>query len=113
MALDLFFLSISLNAFLKSASTAPAIFFLTSEWSISSTAHLGFPAFFARLSMALITGAKLSCPNLTASSITFSDNPEVSDSTIRTASLVPATTRSSSEASNSFGDGFSKYFPSL
>ena len=43
----------------------------------------------------------------------FSLSPVVSDSTIRTASFVPATTKSNSESSNSFGEGFNKYFPSL
>ncbi len=40
-------------------------------------------------------------------------NPLVSDSTIKTASFVPATTRSNFEFSNSFFDGFKTYFPSI
>ena len=58
-------------------------------------------------------GTKFLCPNFTASNITFSDNPDVSDSTIKTASLVPATTKSNSESFSCSKDGFSKYFPSL
>ena len=50
---------------------------------------------------------------MTASNITFSVNPDVSDSTMRTASLVPATTKSNSEFFNSSTEGFNKYFPSL
>ena len=43
----------------------------------------------------------------------FSFNPEVSDSTIKTASFVPATTKSSSEFFNSLVVGFNKNFLSL
>ena len=37
----------------------------------------------------------------------------VSDSTISTASFVPATTKSNSESFNSSTEGFNRYFPSL
>ena len=45
--------------------------------------------------MALITGWKCRCPNITAPSMISSDSSLASDSTISTASWVPATTRSS------------------
>ena len=56
IAVDLFFLSTSLKAFLRSVSNSLAIFFFSSELSISSTSHLGLLAFFANFSIEFITG---------------------------------------------------------
>ena len=61
----------------------------------------------------VVAGTKFSWPNLTAFNISSSFNPLVSDSTIRTASFVPATTRSNFEFSNSFFDGLRTYLPSI
>ena len=55
-----------------------------------------FTSFF-KSSIILMTGIKLSCPNLTADNICSSVRPLASDSTIKTASLVPATTNSNDE----------------
>ena len=60
-----------------------------------------------------MTCEKLSWPNVTAPNISSSDNSFASDSTIRTASFVPATTRSRSEFSISTLVGFKIYLPSL
>jgi hypothetical protein len=57
--------------------------------------------------MASITGWKCLWPNITAPSITSSVSSFASDSTISTASAVPATTRSRVEASMSGSGGFS------
>ena len=54
-----------------------------------------FAAFSASLMMASITGCKCRCPNITAPSMISSDSSLASDSTIITASCVPAMTRSS------------------
>ena len=61
----------------------------------------------------LITSFALSCPNLTASSICFSDKPDASDSTIKTASAVPATTSSRLELTICSLVGFNIKFPSI
>ena len=98
-------MSISLKAILKSFSNFALIFFFIAELSATSTSHFDLAAFFASFSIAPIIGTKLSCPNFTASNISFSDNPDASDSTINTASFVPATTKSKLEFSKSFGDG--------
>ena len=58
---------------------------------------------------AFIIGEKFSCPNLTASSICFSLRPEASDSTIKTASLVPATTKSNFDSFSCSFEGFKTY----
>ena len=60
--------------------------------------------------MALITGTNFSWPNLTASNICFSVRPEVSDSTIKTASFVPATTKSNLDSFNCSFEGFKTYW---
>ena len=49
--------------------------------------------------IAFVTGLKESCPKLTAPSIISSDNSIASDSTIKTAESVPATTRSNLHSS--------------
>ena len=57
--------------------------------------HGSLAAFSASLMIAWMTGWKCLWPNMTASSICFSGSSLASDSTIITASCVPATTRSS------------------
>ena len=68
---------------------------------------------FAKSSIILITGTNPSWPNFTAFNISSSVKPLASDSTIKTASLVPATTRSNLEFLSSVFDGFKTYFPSI
>jgi len=68
----------------------------------------------ARSSMiASITGWKPRWPNMTAFSITSSGSSLASDSTISTASAVPATTRSSALTLISSIIGLSTYWPSI
>ncbi len=59
--------------------------------------------------MASITGWKCRWPNITAPSMTSSDSSLASDSTISTASVVPATTRSSWLSAISSSCGLSTY----
>ena len=59
-----------------------------------------------------MTGCIRSWPNVTAPSITSSDSSFASDSTIRTALLVPATTRSRSDSASAANPGLSRYRPS-
>jgi hypothetical protein len=61
--------------------------------------------------IASITGWKLRWPNMTAPSMISSVSSLASDSTISTASAVPATTRSSLEVFISSMVGFSTYSP--
>ena len=61
--------------------------------------------------MALITGWKCRWPNITAPSMMSSDSSFASDSTISTASCVPATTRSSWLSAISSIVGLSTYSP--
>src|SRR6516225_5579955 len=68
-----------------------------------------FAAFSASLMMASITGWKWRWPNITAPSITSSLSSFASDSTINTASCVPATTRSSWLSVISSSSGLSTY----
>ena len=62
--------------------------------------HGSFAASFAKSLMSLITFLAALCPSKTASNITFSLSSFASDSTISTASLVPATTKSSSDSAS-------------
>ena len=105
-------MSIVAKAFVKSAVNSSPSFFLTSDKSFFWTVHSGFLHSFASSSIISITGTKPLWPNLTASNITSSVKPLVSDSTISTASLVPATTKSKVEFSSSAFDGFNMYLPS-
>ena len=89
------------------------IFFSNSDKSFFSTTHCFFPQSLTNASIAAITGTNFSCPNLTASNIIFSDKPEVSDSTIKTASLVPATTRFKFDCSISSLVGLDINLPSI
>ncbi len=59
--------------------------------------------------MASITGWKWRWPNITAPSITSSESSLASDSTMSTASEVPATTRSRALSFSSSMVGFSTY----
>ena len=54
-------------------------------------------------------GTKFLCPNLTAFNISSSVKPFVSDSTINTASLVPATTKSNFDSFSCSFEGFKTY----
>ena len=76
-------------------------------------ADRGRPASSASDSIASMAGCICSWPNITAPSMTSSDSTSASDSTMSTASLVPATTRSSCDSLSSLTVGFSKYWPSL
>ena len=87
--------------------------FSISDISFFSKSLGSFAAFSAKLIIASITWEKLSCPKVTAPSICSSDNSLASDSTIKTASFVPATTRSSAEVSISSFVGFNIKSPSL
>ena len=100
------------KAFLRSSVNVDSNFFFTSDKSFFSTFHSGFLHSFASSSIIWITGTNPSCPNLTAFNISSSDKPLASDSTISTASLVPATTKSKLEFSNSAFEGLRIYLPS-
>ena len=63
--------------------------------------------------IASITGWKPRWPNITAPSMMSSDSSLASDSTISTASAVPATTRSSLVSAISSSVGLSTYSPSM
>ena len=65
----------------------------------------------ASSSIISITGTNPSWPNLTAFNISSSVKPLASDSTIKTASFVPATTRSSFESLSSALVGLRMYSP--
>jgi hypothetical protein len=69
---------------------------VSSEMSSSGTSRGALAAFSARSMIASITGWYPLWPNMTASSIICSESSWASDSTIMTASAVPATTRSRS-----------------
>ena len=75
------------------SSTAPS----TAEVSAGAKSRGSRAAFSASRMMASITGWKPAWPTITALSIVSSDSCFASDSTISTASPVPATTRSSEE----------------
>ena len=110
---DLSCLSLIANAAVRSALNTSEIFFSNSDKSFFSTTHCFFPQSLTNASIAAITGTNFSCPNLTASNIIFSDKPEVSDSTIKTASLVPATTRFKFDCSISSLVGLDINLPSI
>ena len=63
--------------------------------------------------MAEIAACDALCPNTTAPSICSSVNSWASDSTMRTALWVPATTRSSAEATSCVALGLRTYSPSI
>ena len=73
------------------------------------TSRGSLAAFSARSMIALITGWKWRWPNITAPSMMSSLSSLASDSTISTASAVPATTRSSWVSSISSSVGLSMY----
>ena len=75
--------------------------------------HLSLPASVTNSSMPLIIFFISSCPAITASNIISSDNISASDSTIRMASLVPATMRSSFEFSMLLTEGLITYLLSI
>ena len=75
----------------------------------STSSRGSFAAFSASLMMASITGWKCRWPNITAPSMMSSVSSLASDSTISTASAVPATTRSSWLSSISSSVGLSTY----
>ena len=109
----LFCLSASLYAADRSLLTTELTLSSTLDISSFSNSLGSLAAFSAKLIIASMTCPKLSCPNVTAPNITSSDNSFASDSTIKTASFVPATTRSRSESSISDLLGFNMYSPSL
>src|SRR5271167_2583371 len=74
--------------------------------------HFGLPASATSSLMALIATCICSWPNITAPSMTSSSRPLASDSTIRTPSSVPATTRSSFDCANCEVVGLRTYLPS-
>ena len=63
--------------------------------------------------MASMTGCMPRWPNITAPSITSSDNSEASDSTISTPSRVPATTKFKSDEAISSSGVFNTYSPPM
>ena len=67
--------------------------------------HFGLPAFATSSLMALIATCICWWPNTTAPSITSSERPFASDSTISTAASVPATTRCSCDSVSCFAVG--------
>ena len=71
----------------------------TSDKSAVAKSRGSLAAFSARRMIASITGWKCLWPNITAPSITSSESSLASDSTISTASWVPATTRSRLDSS--------------
>ena len=73
------------------------------------TSRGSFAAFSASSMIALITGWKCRCPNITAPSMMSSLSSLASNSTISTASAVPATTRSSWVSTISSSVGLSTY----
>ena len=89
----------------------PATFVFSSLSSFSGTSRGSLAAFSAMRIHASITGWNSLWPNITAPSITSSDNSSASDSTIRTASCVPATTKSSDVSSICSIVGFNTYSP--
>jgi hypothetical protein len=75
--------------------------------------HFGLPASATSALMVSIATCICWWPNTTAPSITSSDSSAASDSTISTASLVPATTSSSCDSFSSLTVGLSRYWPFL
>ena len=73
----------------------PRISFSSAALSTTTRSRGSFAAFSASLMIASITGWKCRWPNITAPSMISSVSSLASDSTISTASAVPATTRSS------------------
>ena len=83
--------------------------FSSAALSETASSRGSLAAFSASWMMAWITGWKCRWPNITAPSITSSDSSLASDSTISTASWVPATTRSSWLSGISSSCGLSTY----
>ena len=75
--------------------------------------HLSLPASLTNSSIPLMTFFISLCPAITASNIISSDNISASDSTIRMASLVPATIRSSFEFSMLLTEGLITHLLSI
>ena len=78
----------------------------------SGVAQRSLPAFSANSLIAAITDCCASKPNLTAPNTVASSSSPISDSTINTPSFVAATTKSISESSTAFFEGFKIYWPS-
>ena len=75
--------------------------------------HASLPVFCLSSLHAVITAFISWCPNRTAPNIRSSLSSFASDSTISTASSVPATTISKYESFNSSKEGFKTYSPSI
>ena len=99
------------NAVRSSPSTSSLIFSFSPDVSAGRKFQGSLAAFSASLMMALMTGWKPRWPNITASSICASGSSLASDSTIITASCVPAMTRSSALLAISSSSGLSTRLP--
>ena len=108
---DLSCLSLVEKAFFRSSVKSASNLFLTSDKSFFSTTQSGFLHSLASSSIISITGTNPSWPNLTAFNISSSVNPLASDSTIKTAFFVPATTKSNFESFSCSLDGLRMYSP--
>ena len=97
---------IMLDAVLEGHKAMQPVIKMINEFAKEAAASL------ANSFIILITGCIALCPSRTASSIIFSGNSFASDSTIRTAVSLPATTRSSSLFSSCVFVGLITYFSS-
>ena len=101
------------KAFSRSLTAIFSIFEIKAlSVSCAVQSHGSLAASLANSFIILITGCIALCPSRTASSIIFSGNSFASDSTIRTAVSLPATTRSSSLFSSCVFVGLITYFSS-